>query len=150
MAIHLRKLCVGISNIQDLQQWQNTILQRKNRIFHRTRNTPKRQLELLDGGSIYWIIKAKYSVRQCIIGFEREEAEEVIANDPQKPAKPHCLIILDPKLIAVEPRPHRIFQGWRYLEPENTPRDLTKTSQEAIEELGIDMADELRNLGIKI
>ena len=150
MTVHLRKLCVGVANIQEMQDWQKLRLKSEGKLYHRTRNTPKRQDELLDGGSIYWITKGKILVRQRIIGFERQEAEDVIQADPEKPAKPHCLILLDPVLVAVEPRPHKIFQGWRYFDDDDVPPDISQASQNAIDDLGHEFAEELRHVGIVI
>jgi len=37
---------------------------------------------------------------------------------------PRCAIVLDPTLVRVEATPRRPFQGWRYLQPADAPRDL--------------------------
>ncbi|MEX0644539.1 MAG: DUF1489 family protein, partial [Parvularculaceae bacterium] len=63
MTLHLVKLCVGAASIEDLAAWQSGRLaaQRKAgeapRLFHATFQSPKREAELLDGGSLYWVIK---------------------------------------------------------------------------------------------
>jgi hypothetical protein len=71
MALHLVKLCVGCDSIEDLASWQAERLKARRRagekaprLFHRTFQMPKRRAELLDGGSLYWVIKGLIQVRQ--------------------------------------------------------------------------------------
>ena len=146
--LHIRKLCVGVRTAQDLIDFQKQRLKMGGRLLHRTRNTPKRQEEILQGGSLYWIIAGKFSLRQKIIGFETESAEEVVINDPSKPAKPHCLFILDKKLQPVVSRSHHGFQGWRYLQDKDKPPDISKAGK--ADDIDPDLVEELRNIGIVI
>ena len=75
--IHLRKLCVGVATIDELQEWQDYNLEnRGGQIWHVTRSWPKRAEELLKGGSLFWIIKGSMSVRQPIVGFEEYASPE--------------------------------------------------------------------------
>ena len=73
MTIHLVKLCVGIDAVEELAAWQDQYLKalrrqgRKPELMHVTRQTPKRAAELLDGGSLYWVIKGHIAVRQRIL-----------------------------------------------------------------------------------
>src|SRR6516164_8702770 len=74
MPLHLIKLCVGCDSIEDLATWQAERLkvrrragEKKPRLFHRTFQTPKRRAELLDGGSLYWVIKGLVQVRQPLL-----------------------------------------------------------------------------------
>lgn len=83
---------------------------------HVTRMTPRRGAEILDGGSIYWVIKGVMQCRNRII-----DLEETRTADGRKA----CRIVLDPQLIAVEPAPRRAFQGWRYLAVDDAPKDLS-------------------------
>jgi hypothetical protein len=100
---------------------------------------PKRGDEIVEGGgSIYWVIKGVVLGRQRILGFER-----VI--DSQ--GRPDTLILLDKDLVAVEPRPHRAFQGWRYLKAEAAPRDLGEGGKD-LAEMPAEMVAELRALGL--
>jgi hypothetical protein len=121
VALHLIKLCVGIDGIDQLAQWQSArIAERikageKPRIWHTTFQTPKREAELLDGGSIYWVIKGLVQVRQGIVGFEPGEKSD---------GRKGCRILLEPKLVAVRPVPRRAFQGWRYLGADDAPADI--------------------------
>ena len=75
-------------------------------LIHLTRNTPRRWQEVLDGGSIFWVIKGVMCARQPIIELRAMQRAD---------GRPACGIVLAPNLIAVEPLRVRIFQGWRYL-----------------------------------
>jgi hypothetical protein len=57
MTVHLIKLCVGVSDVQELADWQERRLRQTKRVYHVTRMVPKRAGELSDGGSIYWVIR---------------------------------------------------------------------------------------------
>jgi len=122
MVMHLQKLSVGSTGIDSLQNWQNTMVaRRKARGLlpcheHVTRMFPKQKEALLDGGSIYWVIKGVIQCRNKIIALEETR------NDRGLKA---CAILMDPQLIPVQPQPRRAFQGWRYLKPEDAPPDLT-------------------------
>ncbi len=145
MTVHLIKLCVGCDSIEDLRDWQERRLaQRKKRgeppvLQHVTRSMPKRRDEVLDGGSLYWVIKGVLRVRQPIVGLEPIVRENGV---------PHCAILYDPQLIAVAARPQRPFQGWRYLEPEQAPEDLREVEWAAGGEPPPGMLAELRELGL--
>ena len=73
MTLNLIKLCVGAESIEDLANWQArrlAPLKKKNKpleLQHVTRMMPKRKDELLDGGSLYWVIKGQIAVRQKLI-----------------------------------------------------------------------------------
>jgi hypothetical protein len=130
--LHLIKLCVGCDSVEDLALWQR----KRSPLEHWTRNHPKRAKEILAGGSLYWVIKGQIRVRQRIVGLERREDEEGI----------WCSIVLGRRLFRLRPRPHRPFQGWRYLEAGDAPPDLRKG--EAADELPEKLAAELRALGL--
>ena len=141
MTLHLIKLCVGADSVKDQADWiQKRLaeLKRKHKPLehmHVTRMWPKREAELLDGGSLYWVIKGQIAARQRLL-----ELREVIKN-----GSPHCALVLDPKLVPTERRFHRPFQGWRYFDPKNAPRDLTRARGAAMpEELQVDLV----NLGL--
>ena len=93
---------------------------------------------MLDGGSLYWVIKGVVRLRQRIT-----DLRETVNKD----GNAACAIVYDAKHILTEPRPFRAFQGWRYLEPEKAPRDLDAQGEGA-EDLPAEMADELRSLGL--
>ena len=125
MTIHLQKLSVGSESIETLAAWQATVVARKVKAGkpptheHVTRMFPKQKEALLDGGSIYWVIKGLILCRNKIIGLE-----EVRRKDGVKA----CAIQMVPGPIAVVPTPKRPFQGWRYLQADAAPVDLTDVS----------------------
>lgn len=122
VTLHLIKLCVGADSIADLADWQKKrAAERKKNggpkdIMHVTRQTPKRADDLLDGGSIYWVIKGQVAVRQRLLELRAVTRDGV----------PHCALVLDKTLLPTERRFHRAFQGWRYLDPKDAPRDLKR------------------------
>ena len=144
MALHLIKLCVGVESIEELADWQTArAAERKKagrtpRIFHTTFQTPKREAELLDGGSIYWVIKGTVQVRQKLVGFEQGKKSD---------GRPACLIVLDAALVPVRPVPRRAFQGWRYLAADDAPPDLGRGDKQ-LAELPPKMRRELAELGL--
>src|SRR5262245_12870579 len=83
MALHLIKLCVGCDSIEDLAEWQAERLkirrkagEKKPQLFHRTFQTPKRRAELIDGGSLYWVIKGLVQVRQPLLDIGEGTKED--------------------------------------------------------------------------
>jgi hypothetical protein len=120
MTLNLIKLCVGVESLEDLAQWQKrrlTDLKKKGKkleLMHVTRQTPKRADDLLDGGSLYWVIKGQIAARQKLIELRSLTREGV----------PHCGLVYEPKLIATLRRAHRPFQGWRYFDPKDAPQDV--------------------------
>jgi hypothetical protein len=144
VTLHIVKLCVGCDSIEDLAAWQKQRLARlrrrnpKARLRHVTRNTPRRGDEVLDGGSLYWVIKGLAQVRQRIIGLKPALDEE---------GQPACAIELGVKLVRTEFVPWRPFQGWRYLEAADAPPDRT-ASRGHNDALPPKLAAELRALGL--
>ncbi|MFM7085187.1 MAG: DUF1489 family protein [Hyphomicrobium sp.] len=129
MALHLIKLSVGSQSVADLVQWQrNNCLwsiknTKKSYFYHTTFHEPKRIDELLEGGSLYWVIKNCILARQKIVGFDKGHKEN---------GTPCCLIILDQKIHLVKPVYHKSFQGWRYLKSEMAPPDLSHTGKDGL------------------
>ena len=76
MVLHLQKLSVGSESIETLQDWQNTVVNRRQKKsqsahhIHVTRMFPKKKEALLDGGSIYWVIKGLIQCRNRIVDLE--------------------------------------------------------------------------------
>jgi hypothetical protein len=144
MSIHLIKLCVGIESVSHLSERQRFRLKqakaesRIGELFHRTRQMPRRGEELLDGGSIYWVIKGVVLVRQKVL-----DLREVRGDDGIK----RCDVILDHQLVPTRPHPRRAFQGWRYLSLEDAPKDLGLSGSD-IDELPEKMRYELVELGL--
>lgn len=144
MTLHLIKLCVGATSVEDLGAWQKTRLekQRKSglqpRLFHTTFHAPKRQDELLDGGSLYWVIKGVVQARQRLVGFE---------GGHKKDGSRCCLLLFDEELVPVRPVSRRAFQGWRYLYPDDAPTDLGR-GDKRLATLPPRMRRELAELGL--
>jgi len=142
-ALNLIKLCVGIEEPAHLARVQERRLREGQeaglgrRLVHITRNTPRRSAELLDGGSLYWVIKGRIQVRQRLLDIE---------TDHDADGKRLCRLALDPLLIETETWRCRAFQGWRYLVPENTPPD-SGTDRTDFALPGA-LAAELRELGL--
>ena len=115
--LHLAKLAVGIRDIGHLRRAQAARLQANPPLRHQTRNMPRRAAEVLDGGSIYWVVGGAMLVRQRILGITEGHWD-----DGSRCAS----LALDPALIQTEGQPTRAFQGWRYLEPADAPPDVTE------------------------
>ncbi|MCG7394053.1 DUF1489 family protein [Microvirga sp. ACRRW] len=144
MALHLIKLCVGCDSITDLEDWievNRAHHQRLGRDYeqtHTTRMVPKRVAELLDGGSLYWVIKGQVAARQKLV-----DVRPFLDADGVN----RCRLILEPTMTIVEPRPWRPFQGWRYLEAHEAPRDIGAKDSD-LANMPEDMRRELAELGL--
>jgi len=145
MTLHLIKLSVGTDSVEDLQSWIDGRLKAERKRgtkqpqrVHVTRMVPKRADDILDGGSIYWVIRGEIACRERVLGIEPFVDGEGIGR---------CRLILDPKCVPVRPRPFRAFQGWRYLETKDAPPDLGKVAR-GTEAMPEEMRRELRELGL--
>ena len=144
MALHLIKLCVGCDSVRDLEDWIKQKLKQKRKSgekpehIHTTRMVPKRADELIDGGSLYWVIRGEIMCRQRI---------RAVRPFVDKDGVGRCALVLDPKVVLVAPRPYRAFQGWRYLAAKDAPRDLDKVAKGAAA-MPEKMRRELRELGL--
>ncbi len=145
MPLHLIKLAVGCDSVKELKGWvaeRMKVAKAKGlpqRHIHVTRMTPKRIEDILDGGSLYWVIRGEIAAREKIVGIEPFRDKDGIGR---------CRIVMQPKVIAVSPRPMRPFQGWRYLTAEDAPADLGKTSAAGVEAMPEPLRRELRDLGL--
>jgi len=144
VTLHLIKLCVGCDSVKDLEDWIRE-KQRERRKkgqarehVHRTRMVPKRADELTDGGSLYWVIRGQVMCRQKLTDVRPYVDKAGIGR---------CELVLEPKVIPVEPRPWRAFQGWRYLDLKDAPRDLDRAAPGA-RNMPEAMRRELRELGL--
>lgn len=106
--------------------------------MHVTRAFPRRADEVLNGGSIYWIIKGWMCARQPIL-----DLVEVARGDN----KPACGIVLKPGLIPLAERKMRPFQGWRYLAEADAPPDLAEANTDEAN-MPREMREELQDLGL--
>lgn len=112
--LHIAKLAVGVRDIGELQAWQAERQRTHPPLRHRTRNFPRRAKDVLDGGSLYWVINGSMLARQRILD---------IIEDQRDDKTPCTSFILDPALVPLVGRVTRAFQGWRYLAPEAAPAD---------------------------
>lgn len=144
MALNLIKLCVGCESVEDLEEWIASRLAECRRLgraeeqFHTTRMVPTRAAEIVDGGSLYWVIKGSVQCRQPITEIRPFTDGEGIGR---------CHLVLDPAVVRTEWQPRRAFQGWRYLKPEDAPADLGK-GRAALAELPPKLRRELAELGL--
>lgn len=144
MTVHLIKLCVGIDTVRQLEEHRDLRRAELRRQgiepfdVHVTRNTPRRAAEVLDGGSLYWVIRRQIRVRQRIIRLDE-------VDDPD--GKRRCALIMDTELFRTEPRAFRPFQGWRYFNVEDAPADLASNRDDS-DDMPEDMRRELRSLGL--
>ncbi len=145
MSVHMIKLCVGAGSVEELAKWQKQRLAdlraagQKPQLFHATRMVPKRKNEILDGGSLYWVIKGVVQLRQKITGFEDSVRED---------GKSCVRILLGAKHHLVRPTPRRPFQGWRYLTPEDAPSDVSGDIAAQLSQLPAKMRKDLAELGL--
>jgi hypothetical protein len=144
MSLHLIKLCVGCDSVKDLEDWIKQKLKEKKKRghkperFHTTRMVPKRAEELLAGGSLYWVVRGQIMCRERLL-----EIRPFVDRD----GVGRCRLVLDGKLVLVEPRPYRAFQGWRYLADKDAPRDLDRAAPGA-RDMPENLRRELRELGL--
>ena len=144
MALNLIKLCVGCDSVEDLEEWIDFKLREKQLAgevpeqFHTTRMVPKRMEELVDGGSLYWVIKGNVQCRQRLMGIRPFTDSDGTAR---------CRLMLDPKVIRTEWQPRRAFQGWRYLKAGEAPVDLA-SGRAGWQALPPTLRQELAELGL--
>jgi hypothetical protein len=144
MALHLVKLCVGCGSVADLEEWIAFRLKEKRRArqpaeqTHTTRMVPKRTAELLDGGSLYWVVKGTIQCRQKLLAIRPFVDGEGIGR---------CDLVLEPIVIRTLPRPMRAFQGWRYYPAADAPADLAAAAKGAAD-MPETMRRELAQLGL--
>lgn len=144
MTVNLVKLCVGVDAVEELQAHIDRTLSDKRRLgleavqAHTTRMIPKRSDKLLDGGSLYWVIRGNIQVRQRIEDIQPFVDESGVSR---------CRIVLEPRLIMTEWQPRRAFQGWRYLAGKDAPRDLS-SNREGLLSLPPALRRELADLGL--
>lgn len=143
MTLNLIKLCVGAESIEDLEIWiagrlaaqKAAGLEPQN--YHVTRMQPRRAEELLDGGSLYWVIKGNVQVRQRLTAIDPFTDDQGISR---------CRLVLEPILHPTRWQPRRPFQGWRYYKSSDAPADLVLG--EGGDDLPADLQGELANLGL--
>lgn len=143
MTVHLIKLCVGVSEPEELEAWQARRVAEKKaagippEVLHITRMVPKRAEELLDGGSLFWVMKGEIRARQTLLDVREFRDDEGVRR---------CALVLDPEVVRTQRRGRRPFQGWRYLKTDDAPSDVRLGADEA--EMPEEMRAELEKLGL--
>ncbi len=121
MVVHIVKLCVGVASVEELEAHREREMAARRAAgepevaMHVTRMFPARKGEVEAGGSLYWVMSGAIQCRSEIIALEQVTGDDGIKR---------CAIIMSPELIRTAAAPRRPFQGWRYLKPEDAPRDL--------------------------
>ena len=133
MPLNLIKLVVGCDTVEDLIAWRRPMAGEP--WILRTRQTPKRAAELIDGGSVYRVFKGLVLCRQRILAIDTVGEGQVA----------RCQITLDEEVVLTQPLPRRPFQGWRYFDGKDAPADLASSSDTA----GVpqDLVARLREIG---
>lgn len=145
MPLHILKLAVGCDSLNDLKQRvADRVREHRSRgeaprHTHVTRMVPQRGADVLAGGSIYWVIRGEIAAREKIVAIEPFTDGGGINR---------CRLVMQPKVIAVAPRPMRPFQGWRYLKHDDAPADLGRSAAASIAAMPEPMRRELRELGL--
>lgn len=134
MALHMIKLVVGCDTIEDLLEWRATRMAANEPWILRTRQTPKRAAEMLDGGSIYRVFRGAILCRQRILAV----------NTMGQGVAARCELTLSEDIVRVAPTPRRAFQGWRYLEAKDAPPDVEDCG---MGDAPAELARQLREIG---
>ena len=137
------KLCVGAERPDDLVHWQRRF--GDGHAVHVTRMWPKREGELLAGGSIFWVFKGVMLARQRIVRLDEHRHDDGIRR---------CALILDrvlartgtDRLLVSE---SDILDGiaWRYLHAQDAPADMVR-GREGDVALPPQMAAALAEMGL--
>ncbi len=142
MVLHLIKLAVGVDDLAHMKKVQAARRKQRRQTprsphWVYTRNTPRRSEELLDGGSLYWVVRGVIRCRQELVGFDEDFDREE--------ARKYCRIKVKRTLVRTAPQACRAFQGWRYLEPDSAPPDISHGDSG---DMPVEMAAELKRLGL--
>lgn len=142
MTIHLLKIAAGIGSVSDLNQRFEAYGEFDPELGFVvpivTRNVPRQREALMDGGSIYWIIKGLIQVRSEIIDLQEGEGSN---------GRRLCHIYVSPKIQRVVPTKRRGFQGWRYLQASDALPDI-EDGPIGEEGQDVELAGELKELGL--
>ncbi len=121
--------------MEDLLAWRAQTAKPGLPWILRTRQTPKRAAELIDGGSLFRVYKGFILSRQRILA---------VATVGEGEAR-RCEMTLHETVVLTAPTPRRAFQGWRYLPADDAPPDLGEVGAQA--PLPADLARRLREIG---
>ncbi len=118
--INLIKLSVGTESVEELDAWQQMRPAATDGLSrHVTRMWPKRESEITQGGSIYWVIKGVIQARQQILRFD-----EVIGDDGIR----RCAIVMKPGLIRTQHALKRPFKAGGISNLKMLPRIFQKAA----------------------
>jgi len=138
--LHLAKLAVGVRDLEHLRQVQAQRLHDRPPLRHFTRNFPRRAAEVVDGGSLYWVVAGSMLVRQRIIDITEDQWDD---------GSRCAALVLDAALVPLVGRPTKAFQGWRYLAAADAPADLAAGgAAKGSQDLPPALRQELRALGL--
>src|ERR1043165_4066125 len=121
MPLHLIKLCVGADSVGDLEAWIKQKLKAlkkgaRREHIHTTRMVPKRADELIDGGSLYWVIRGQIMCREQIAAIRPFVDKEGVGR---------CRVVLVPKVVLLLAR----TSGFRRLENITYDLRVVKTAR---------------------
>lgn len=143
MALHLIKLVVGVDSLEDFARRQTSeieVFEGQDAVACWTRFQPKKAQEIIEsGGSIYRVIKNRIVCRLPILGFDMVEVEG---------EGTFCKIMQSPKIIQTVSVPRKPFQGWRYLEQKDAPKDRGVYDSANDDSIPPDMEADLRAMGL--
>lgn len=135
MPLHLSRVAFGAPAFADLAR-RIEANKADNIVRLPTRYLPKRHAEILDGGSLYWIIKHQIVGRARVLAFEDRPDGRID-------------MVLEAKVVPVSPIARRAHQGWRYLEDKDAPTDLgTVAEGEDVSDLPPNLLSELADLSL--
>jgi len=137
--LHLVKMAVGASDVEELRRFRAQRFAERGVSWVYTRNHPRRSEAVLDGGSLYWVVKGQIRARQRVTGFRSERDDN---------GRAYCLILTDTEFVVTLPRAFRPFQGWRYLLPSDVPKDAPGGPGGDFTAMPDHMLSELRELGL--
>jgi hypothetical protein len=135
--IHLIKLAVGVASVDAFEARVEARREAGQGMQVWTRSFPKRAPDVLDSGSLYWVVAGLVAVRQRVLAIEQDRYDD---------GSQCCRIEVEPVLVRVAPIRMRPFQGWRYLDPVKAPPDLQEATASGLEALPPDVFRELREL----
>ena len=138
MSLNLVKLCVGVSEVDELERWVADCRRGHDTLDHVTRMFPRRKDEMLPGASLYWVMRGMIMCRQPIADLEAVRGSDGIER---------CRIVFKPRIVRVRPAPRRAFQGWRYLTEADAPPDL-KAGEAGSADMPEALRRELATLGL--
>ena len=142
MVLHLIKLAVGVDDPAQMKSLQAARRRQRRQApksphWVYTRNTPRRSEELLGGGSLYWVVRGVIRCRQVLVGFEEDFDDDN--------GRKYCRIEVRRALVPTAPKTCKAFQGWRYLDPDRAPPDLSNGDSA---DMPPEMAADLKRLGL--